>query len=132
MTKEKIADDKFSISSKKGGFKVLNISSPDDRNKIINNLKNENIQFFTFTPKNEKPLNLILKGIDHSFDENDITVALHKLSINIKVNSVFKMPSSNFYSTLWIVSITPGSDVNSLLNIKYMLHHAVSFSYKKK
>ena len=132
VSKEGILSDKFAISHQKGGYKVLQLTAAEDRLKVINSLRSENRPFFTYTPKTEKPYCLILKGIDHSYDVEDVTVALHNLHINVNVISITKMIVQRRYSSMWIVSVTPDSDIKSFLNIKFLLHHSVEINHRIK
>lgn len=91
-------------------------------------LLENNTQFFTYTPKEKKPINLILKGIRGDFTADKVKTDLVALDIPqltiLKVFDLsFKHRAKNF--THFLVQLSPDRSPQSLTNYRYVLHQKV-------
>lgn len=105
-------------------------SSVIDHKKVLEFLKHKNANNFSYTPKESKPFNYIVKGIDLAFDNEDVRIDIMKQCPNVnilKVNNLMSQKSKEL-TNIRIVQITPESDLKSVLNVKYLLHQVVKWS----
>lgn len=92
---------------------------------IKEELKNKGIQYYTFTPRINRPKTIILKGIKGGFNEKDIEEELRKSELKnveiIKVTKVTfnKMKPDNFH---FLIQISPNSLVSEIKNVKIIAH----------
>lgn len=85
----------------------------------------------TFTPKEEQHINIVLRHLDMSYDENDVTVALADLQLDISVVKVMNLPTKS-NNKLWLIQLKAGSDAKQLLDQRLLLHQRVVFERKKQ
>lgn len=106
-------------------------SSSDDHRKIRDLLKTEKQKFFYYTPKDEKPINLLIRGLDNTYEESDIESALLDLSINTELIKVVRFSTSNSRKNdvklnLWLVKVKPTSDVTGLMRLRFLLNQSIA------
>lgn len=99
-------------------IQILNIS---DYKKVRNLFIQENIKHFTFTPKSDKPLTFILKNFPSYYDEGELISALNSVELNFKVIRVSKFKNN------WLVQFENSSDINQILQIKYLNQNKIYF-----
>lgn len=88
-------------------------------------LKESNQNFFTYTPKEEKPTNLIIKNLDPSFDEEDIKTALTALNLkDLEIVKIFKLNIKIPNKAIWLLQINK-IDLKEILNVKYLLNQRI-------
>lgn len=82
LLKTKLRDtNNFYIKRINNGKHILQIDNIDNY-KIVKELLTEcNSKFYTYTPKIEKPIMLLLKGLNNSYDEKEVLDELKSLSI---------------------------------------------------
>lgn len=118
-----LGHNKFNLIRMNGNCTKLVTDSVDDHKKTCELLKAGNADHFTFTPKGEKRTSLVLKGLDRSYDENDIKSAIESTSIQVKLSKI-----SPFGKTgAWLVQLEPQSDTPALMSVKYMLNQRIVF-----
>lgn len=111
-------------------------ASVEDHAKIRELLKTNNTKFFYYTPKEEKPINILIRGIDSSYDEADIEEALKESNINMEIFKVipFSTPNSrrnNHRLNIWMVKFKPGSDLSGIMKIKSLLNQRITLEKPK-
>lgn len=104
----------YTFVPKKNGSVILNVHNIADFYKVKNLLSEEQLQFFTFTPKCDRPYTYILKNFPHYYEENDIIEAFKVFSNEIELLKVSKFKKS------WLLQVTKLSNIKMLLNIKYL------------
>lgn len=134
--KEKLGHSDFVMKNVNKNCTHIISSSLEDHKLLREHLKNENQKFYFYTPKDEKPINVIIRGIDNSYDENDIISELNNLNIKIDVLRVMRYSTNNskrknIKLNLWLLKMAPGSDVSAVMKIKYLLNQRVSFEKPK-
>jgi hypothetical protein len=94
--------------------------SVTDRKKILDFLKNNLSRFITFTPSDEKPLILVIKYIDKSFNIDDIKEGILKLDKDIKIISLKILESSKPLAekNIWILQVEKNEKSKSLIGKK--------------
>lgn len=112
---------------------VLQMYSLADYHRAKKALESVHACFYTFTPKKEKTISVILKGIDHSYDPQIIFDELNALNIEeIKFQKVipFKTKRSvreNIALPMFIVQLEAGSKVQKLQKINRLCHHVIKW-----
>lgn len=96
-------------------------SNSPDFHKIKTFLKKSQINHYNYTPKDEKPLSFVVKGIDPSFTLDDIYSAFSLQKLNINIIKIFKLGQTNN----WVIQIHPNDNPTDLLNIRYILHQKI-------
>lgn len=71
----------FTIKQTDSLEQTIFASDIESFNIIKNLLISKNAKFFTYTPKSNKPKNLVLKGIHGNFPENEILAELKELNL---------------------------------------------------
>lgn len=101
-----------------------------DYKKVLEFLKHKNANNFSFTPKESKPINYIVKGIDLTFDNEDVKSSILEQCPKVNVLKISNLISqkSKERTNLRIIQVTPDSDLKSLLSIKFLLHQLVKWS----
>lgn len=98
-------------------------------------LAEKNIQFYTFTPKSEKPKNVVLKGINGNYSADEVKSELTSLELpEVKVSKVTKITSNNLgiNTSFFIVQLTAESNKLALTREKYILHQKVRWEKLRK
>lgn len=98
-------------------------------------LKANEIQFYSYTPKENKKISLVLKGIKSEYDESDVINSINSKNLtNVKIEQVTKLKfdlkvEDKFF---FIVQLANGSKPAELTRIKRMLHQNVRWERLKK
>lgn len=96
------------------------------------------INFFTFTPSEDKTKSLVLKGIDGGFPQEDILSALNDTKTEeVDIISVTNFATNNSKKLgrllpMFLVKISATSNISSLVKINRILHQFVSWEPLKK
>ena len=95
-------------------------------------LNNENIQFYSFTPRQQKPKSLVLKGLHTGTSCEEILEELNGLNIeNVNILKVTplrmrsKKDNTNNNASTFIVQISADSKNSNLTNIHSLIHQVV-------
>lgn len=83
-------------------------------------LKTNNVQFYTFTPKEEKPTTLVIKNISDTYDAEEI-----KAAIESKVPGINIINLRNLFKLNWLVQLKTKEDVKSLKSIRSLLGQGI-------
>lgn len=122
--------DQFSLKAINPNMSNIYTNNLLDYHKVIKLLKDNQINHYTHTPQELKPINILLKGIDTSFNNEDITLEINNLKLKITLITIIDQPNTNYTNKYTrhntkVVQMEPGSDVFSLTKIKYLLHQRV-------
>lgn len=134
-TKKCIDELKITLGHDKFGLVRLNSNctkvvthSLADYKKTCDLMQQGQAEHFTFTPKEEQKIGLLLKGMDRSYDETDIKCALESSNLKINVCKIFKFGKQNEKAPpMWLIQFEPGCDIKSVLETGYLLNQKVSF-----
>lgn len=90
-------------------------------------LKSSDVVGHSYTLKNEKKFNVILRNLHASYEAQDIAEAIGDQEIDVQICKIerYVTPNSsrqNVNLNLWHIQLEPGSDVNSLLSITSLLN----------
>lgn len=126
-------------------FKIKNVNKQKSKlylsdvtvhTEMMTILKEKKIKSYTFTPKELKQISLVLRGLYHETDADEIKIALDALVPNVisKV-SKFTTPFSTkkkLDTGLFLVSLLPGKKMGDLTHIKYLLSQTIVWEKPKK
>lgn len=87
-------------------------------------LAKKNVQFYTFTPKNEKPKNVALKGIRGNYSAAEVQTELLNLAIqDVKICKVKKVSFNKMSSdtSFFTIQLPAESNKTALTKKKYIL-----------
>lgn len=88
---------------------------------------------YTYTPKERKNINILIRGINHSYTPTEIVDELNSLNlenVNIVKCSEFKTKDSirNGRSLdFFVLSLSHGSKIKQLIKIKYLVNQSIKF-----
>lgn len=94
-------------------------------------LEENNINFFTYTPKDIKLLNFIIRGLDYSFEEEEVLGELMAKFPEIKFVKVSKFSTSASRRSgkllnLWLVQLAPATITAEFKKLTFLLHSIIS------
>lgn len=107
----------------------------DSRSNLITWLKERKYKFNTYTPADEKKINVLLKNADHIDDSSVIRANLAQSGIlpcRVQPYVTGYMRKNKIKSKLWHIILEPGTDIKALFKIKYIEGAVVSFEFLKK
>lgn len=86
------------------------------------------MQFFTYTPKNEKPKNFVLKGIFGDYSSQEVENEINALNIeNVKITKVSKLSFKNMRqgAAHYLIQLSSESDSRALTSERHILYQKV-------
>lgn len=123
---------KFKMQIVNSNLKKFFVYNFDDYMLVREKLEaNDSINFFTYTPKDVKPITYIIRGLDSSFTVEEISSGIKALfpNINIVKVDIFSTTFSRRVgkdTNLWIIQLAPGSNVPEFRKLRYFLNSVVS------
>lgn len=111
---------------------ILKPESIADQKILFNVLKGANTKAFTFTPKEEKPVTLLLKGIHGSYEGEEVKDAIKTAIPEIALIKVANLETSaskkkGVKLNSFIVQMNAGSDTSELTRLRYLLHQKITW-----
>lgn len=134
----KIQKKEISVHESNGnGIKSYTIytTSPEIYAKIKQALDELKLEFYTYTPKEEKPKSFIIKGIKGHFTADDIKAELSELALpGVVVLSVtnFHFDKENAEKHHHLVQVTSDSPTTDLLKVKSLAYQRVHWERLRK
>lgn len=113
------------------------MESMENYNRARQILNNVCTQYYTYTPKENKPKNILLKGLSNEEDTNEILEELKTYeSDELKPISCVQFASntSKINKTklaIYLIQITAESNINALHKIKYIQHQRIKWEKLK-
>lgn len=107
-----------------------------DYKSVVKVLKESaDAQFYSFTPKEERKINIILRNICESYNEEEIKNAIEDLDLPIVINNIIPYVTErskrlNRNLNLWLIQLEPGSDASKLISTRRLLNQVVAFERK--
>ena len=128
--KEKIQPDKFKIKNNADNNHIIYALDMQVYNKIKLLLTEKSINFYTYTPKQEKKKSIVLKGINAEYTDNEIKEELTALKIDnvtiIKVEKMkFRNKNDDFLHRNYIVQLSNDSDLSALTKTRTLLQQVI-------
>lgn len=124
---------RYCIKNINKDLSVILTDSLEDYNVCIDELTVKKNHYYTYTPNELKPINVLLKNIHCSYSEEEVSAELLSLTfLNpntqiIKVGKYATMRSKREKRILsiYLVQLSPSSQVEELTDIKYLLNQQV-------
>lgn len=110
-------------------------SDASTRSNLIEFLKQNNIEYNTYTPNNEKMINVLIKGLEHIDDGDVIRDALAAKGFEpLKVTQHITgyMRKNHMKSNLWHIILQPNTDTTELFKIKAIDNAIIKFDFLRK
>lgn len=123
----------FYIKRINNGKHILQIDNLDNFKQIKDLLVKCNTKFYTYTDNLEKPKTVLLKGLNNSYNENEVLDELRSQSIDgiefqkVLRFSTYKSKQESKILPILVVQLSPESQINNLKKIKYLFHQAISW-----
>lgn len=104
------------------------------RNKLIELLRQRNINYNTYTPSDERMQSVLLKGTEIDNSSTIInTLSEHGIvPHNVQLYETGYMRKNNVKSNIWQVTLQPKTDTNTLTNIRYIAEWSVKWELQRK
>uniref|UniRef100_A0ABD2W1T1 Pre-C2HC domain-containing protein n=1 Tax=Trichogramma kaykai TaxID=54128 RepID=A0ABD2W1T1_9HYME len=108
-------------------------SNKPDFDTIKSHFKENKVNSYSFTPLTEKPQSILLKGLSSDTSTEEIKAALEEItSDNITLTKIDEFNNSSNWSKIFIVQLSPDSDLHELLKIKSLLHQVIKWENLRK
>jgi len=120
-----INNKNFTFNQKKSENTYLQISAMSDYKLILQLLDNMKLAYYTFTPKTEKPVSLVLKNYPAYYTEEDLLQALSDLPMAATVLKAIKLKTS------WLIQFSSSAEVAEIMKIKIINQNRISFEKYK-
>lgn len=115
---------------------IISVMTIDLENyyNVINIIKSNKKEYYTFTPKQVKLKSIVLKGIRGGYEIEELTQELAEKDIKeITIQKISKLSFSKDHSKFhFIVQITGDSDHKKLMSHKIILNQAVTWQLMKR
>lgn len=92
-------------------------------------LETKKINNFSRAPAETKLKNLVLKGVDQSFSNEDVKNAIEGLMLDIKLERVVSMrvTKKDLHPIFRIIHLSNDSEISTLMKTQYLLHQKVTW-----
>lgn len=125
----------FKIVNKSRFKSKLYLKDANAHQEMMMMLREKKIESYSFTPKELKKKNIVLRGLYYLTDINEIKNEIDLLAPNaVDTVSKFKTVYSrknNVDTGLFLITLLPGKTLNVLSHIKYILSQVVSWESPK-
>lgn len=114
----------------------LYLSDPEAHIAMMEKLRENPVQAYTFTPKELKKVSFVLRGLYHDIDVDNIKTLFDEIIPNVvsKVTK-FTTPRSikeNIDTGLLLITLEPGKSLNDISHIKYIQKQPVFWEKPKR
>lgn len=133
---------KYSLRKNKNNMTTLKLDTYEDFVRVNETFDETNTMRYTYTPKNEKLQNIVLRGLNKDYTEDEVKVALNSEIqfqeikdieiINVKRMTTRKSIVEKFDIPLFVVQISPDSKMTNLLKIYNVDHVIISWEPLRK
>lgn len=131
--------ESFAVKQLSDGECTVYASSLEIFNSILKTFKENNYKFFTYTPKELKPRNLVLKGIAGDFSETDIKDEIDSLQLSnvniIKVSKISfnrRLDTNDNKRSHFLIQLTNDSNTQNITSVKSLLWQKIRWEPLRK
>lgn len=135
LAEKNICKDAFRLKETSMNNNTIFADSTDDFAKIKEAIRETKKPFYTFTPKNEKHVSLILKGIRGDFEADEIRDEIqNSCDTDTKITKCNKIifNKKNPERFHFLVQLAPGSKVSGVTKIEKLAYQKVRWEKLKK
>lgn len=130
----------FKIKNINKNMSYITTNNLKDYEAVKSVLKEDNKNYFTYTPKEIKPVSFMLKGIQNTYTLEDVEDALKNIkfdSESTKFSKVFRFSTVKSRKevrllNLYVVQFNPSSKVQDIVKIKYLLNQSITWEYQRR
>lgn len=134
-----VGENFYIADIKQGRISETKIQAKEERHycAITDLLEKEKKNFYTYQLKSAKGLKVVLKGIDHNVNTEDIKKDLERLGFNIK-NVSRMLNKQKIPQPMFKVELTPESskppkgETHPIYDVKYVLHRKIVVEEPRK
>lgn len=115
----------FTAKTLKQNTVKINMQTPEDYRLLVSKFKQEDVNYHTYQPKQDRSYRVVIRHLHHSFAENDIKEALKQKGfivrniLNVK-HKITKQPLP-----LHFIDLEPTDNVKDIFNLKYLLYSKI-------
>ena len=128
-----ISNNVFTVKKTNDTLTVIadNLQTHDDIKKYFSTNK---VEFYTFTPRSQKPINLVLKGIVGNYNADDILNEFKSLNIkDVEIKKISQIKFSNKTSDLnFLVQLSPSSIISEIKKINRIKCQKITWEHLRK
>ena len=99
----------------------IGVCTLEDYEKLKAMLREKGVDYYTYTPRSQRPFTVVVKGLSDSFDNNEVLEYMQGLRINIRILGLHKLGGDK-----WLFQMSRDSDLKGFRDIRYILHCRVS------
>lgn len=114
--KQVLGHNLFSVKRINRNLTGIIVNTKQDHGKVKEMLENENVKFYTFTPNEEKPKTVMVKGLCCSHTVERVQEYLADLNIGKNIIKIIRLVGSR-----WILQLTHETDLKEIFKIKTIL-----------
>lgn len=125
---ENIGDQNFTLKNINKNITQVSINTLANRTIVAKLLKSKELNFYTYTDSDEKPITFLIKNLDNTFEESDIRTALMEMNLqNINILKIYKFNTelsikNNNDLYMWAVQLSKNSNVEAFKKIEFILN----------
>lgn len=109
-----------------GNKSRINALDNATHDNIIKLLEKSNVNFFNFTEKGDKGINLIIKKVASDFTAEDLMVGFKDLKLEAGIEKIIPLSYKfNKYINHFILKLKPGVSVSAFTNVEFLLNSRV-------
>lgn len=117
-------------------LKKFTLFNLNDFQLVRKALESSELHWYTFTPKSIRPISYIIRGLDSSYDEEEVSLELKSKFPTLKFVKISNFSTkisrqSNKKLNLWIVQLAPESATAEFKKLTLLLHSVVSVELMK-
>lgn len=105
----------------------IGVCTLEDYDKLKTMLKELGVNFYTYTPKSQRPFSVVVKGLSDTFEESEVLEYIQSLQINLKIIGLHKLGGDK-----WLIQIGRESDIRGFRSIRYILHCKVKMARRNR
>lgn len=133
LKREKVPDDTYSfVRVRNGKYKILTLDE-ETRQKTVDILKKEKINYFTYAKKGSAMYTTVLKGLEKDEDVSELKSEINNQCGENVVHLVKQVYKNGQKLSVYLVLINKSESVQKVTGIKYLQHLRVKWErYIKK
>lgn len=122
--KNKLGHGEFMFQTVNPKKKRIQVNSKESHGKVLEILKEQKIESFSYTPKDERPTTLLLKKVCCTYDKDDVAAALKAAfpSTNFSRVEKFEVPPRYLKTNpgrykdtnIWQLTVPPRTDIRAI------------------
>lgn len=125
--KERLGHNLFSLHIVNKNLINLKLNTNGDHEVIRKFLEERGVSHFTFTPRELKPVSVIIKGLSDTFDKEDLEGYINENMPELGLRNVVKLRGDR-----WVVQLDKSADIKAFRRLRYLLNCRVRVETHKR